>query len=123
LRLEATGTLDEPVIRFSSSPPLNSEDILLMVSAGELPRHSMDNTTADRLAKFAFILGKDLMRKLGAAEPGKERLTFRTGERISARGKVTRHIELRLTDAWSLVGEYDEYDELNAGVKWRVLRR
>jgi translocation and assembly module TamB len=123
LRLEATGTLDEPVIRFSSSPPLNSEDILLMVSAGELPRHSMDHTTADRLAKFAFILGKDLMRKLGAAEPGEERLTFRTGERISARGKVTRHLELRLTDAWSLVGEYDEYDELNAGVKWRVLRR
>lgn len=123
LRLETTGTLDAPVIRFSSSPPLNSEDILLMVSAGELPRHSMDPTTADRLAKFAFILGQDLMRKLGAAEPGEERLTFRTGERISARGKVTRHIELRLTDAWSLVGEYDEYDELNAGVKWRVLRR
>jgi len=123
LLLDASGTLTDPAIRFSSSPPLSSEDILLMVTAGELPRQQMDTTAADRLSKLAILLGRDLMNKLGKPGSGEGQIIYRAGERVSARGKVTRHLEYRLTDTWSLVAEYDEFDELNAGVKWRVLRR
>ncbi|HNU98887.1 MAG: translocation/assembly module TamB domain-containing protein [Verrucomicrobia bacterium] len=123
LILDASGTLTDPVIRFSSSPPLSSEDILLMITVGELPRQQMDATAADRLSKLAILLGKDLMNKLGKPGSGEGQIIYRAGERVSARGKVTRHLEYRLTDTWSLVAEYDEFDELSAGVKWRVLRR
>jgi len=123
LRLEASGSVLDPVVRFSSSPPLSSEEVLLMITAGELPRNQRNTTTANRLSKLAFLFGKDLVNKLGAGGDGEGHLTYRTGERVSARGKVTRRLEYRLNDSWSLVGEYDEFDELNAGVKWRVLRR
>jgi len=48
---------------------------------------------------------------------------MRSGEGISAGGRVTHQLEYRLTEVWSIVGEYDEFDDLNAGIKWRIIRR
>jgi len=123
LQMEVGGNLAEPTVQLSSSPPLTSEEILLMVTAGELPRHQLQYTATERLTKLASILGMDLLRKFGAQDAGEERLLLRTGEGISTGGRVTHRLEYRLTDVWSLVGEYDEFDALNAGVKWRILRR
>ena len=43
-----------------------------------------------------------------------------TGEKISRQGRETYDIEYQLSDRWMLTGEYNEFDEYNAGVKWRV---
>ena len=123
LRMEVSGTLKEPSLLFTSTPSLTSEEILLMITAGELPRNEMQYGTRDRLAKLATILGKDILNKLGAQDASEERLTMRSGEGISAGGRVTHQLEYRLTDSWSMVAEYDEFDDLNAGVKWRIIRR
>jgi hypothetical protein len=32
-------------------------------------------------------------------------------------------VEYKLTDRWSLVGEYDRFNALNAGVKWKIYSR
>lgn len=123
LRMEVSGTMNEPAIQFSSVPSLSSEEIVMMITAGELPRHELTTTTKDRVAKLATLIGKDILSKLGSQDAGEERLIFRSGEGISTGGRVTYYLEYRLTDRWGLVGEYDEYDAINAGVKWRLIQR
>jgi translocation and assembly module TamB len=123
VRVEVGGNADVPVVQFSSSPPLSSEAILMMMTAGELPRHQLNYSTTQRMTRLATILGRDVMNKLGGQDAGEARLSVRSGEGISTGGRVTQSVEYRLSERFSLVGEYDEYDALNAGVKWRILRR
>jgi translocation and assembly module TamB len=123
LRMDVSGSLNQPSIQFSSVPSLTSEEIVMMITAGELPRSELTTTTQDRVAKLASLIGKDILNKLGSQDAGEERLILRTGEGISTGGRVTYYLEYRLTDSWGLVGEYDEYDAINAGVKWRIIQR
>ena len=123
ITMNASGSLSDPVITFSSSPPLTSKEILLLISAGKMPARTDDLSTSDRMGKLAVFLGKDLINKFGTGEPTEDRWVVRSGERTSTAGKPTYYIEYLVTDDWSLVGEYDEYDAVNAGVKWRLLGR
>ena len=58
----------------------------------------------------------DLMR-------ARHRLTIRSGEDISQEGKTTYYLEYKLADDWSVIGEYDRFNALNAGLKWRIFSR
>jgi translocation and assembly module TamB len=69
-------------VTLSSTPPLTSEQILLMLTAGELPQTDscvLERARAGRLATFA---GKDLISRFVGNE-AEERLIIRTGESIS----------------------------------------
>ena len=43
--------------------------------------------------------------------------------RIAPEGKQTYSVEYKLTDDWSLVGEYDRFGAVNAGVQWKIFSR
>jgi translocation and assembly module TamB len=123
VRMEMSGPADDPVIQFSSTPPLSSEQLVLMLTAGELPRGGYNLTPQQRAETMALFLGKDMLAKLGFGDTSKERLTFSSGQEISEEGKPTYTLEYKLTDRWSLVGEYDRFNAFNAGVKWKVYSR
>ena len=123
ITMNASGSLNEPEITFSSSPPLTSKEILLLISAGSMPSETGDMSASDRMGKLAVFLGKDLINKFGTGEPTEDRWIIRSGESTSSAGKSTYMIEYLLGDRWSIIGEYDEYDALNTGVKWKVLGR
>jgi translocation and assembly module TamB len=57
---------------------------------------------------------------MGFGDQSQERLTISSGEQISEQGRPTYNVEYKVTDRWSLVGEYDRFGDLNAGLKWRV---
>jgi len=120
LRMEVSGTVEKPRLTFSSTPPLESEQVLLMVMAGETPQNEMTYTSRDRAARLGAYLGQSLLKQLGGNPEATERLSVTVGERISRQGRETYGVEYELTPRWSLVGEYDEFDEYNVGVKWRV---
>lgn len=120
LRMEATGTADAPVIVFSSSPALEAKQVLLMVMAGELPNDEITYGGAQRAARLGTYLGQSLITSFGGDPSDAGRLTIMTGERVSSLGRETYEAEYRLTDRFTLVGEYDEYDAYNTGVKWSV---
>ena len=69
---------------------------------------------------MALFLGRDLLSKLGLGDQSQERLTIRSAEEISEQGKPTYHVEYKMTDTWSIVGEYDRFGDFNAGFKWRL---
>jgi translocation and assembly module TamB len=120
ITMQVSGTAASPVIQFSSNPPLSSEQILLLLTAGELPQGTFSLTPQQRAQTLAMFLGRDLFAKLGFGESAEQRLTIHSGEEITQTGKPTYTIEFKLTDTLSLVGEYDRFGDYNAGVKWRI---
>lgn len=119
LRMEITGPASAPVLTFSSSPPLDHGQILLMVMAGEAPKSEVTITEQQRATQLGRFLGQSLLASFGDSE-GADRLSISTGEKVSRQGRETYDIEYRLNNRWSITGAFDEFDEYNAGVKWRV---
>jgi translocation and assembly module TamB len=120
LRLEMTGQLPEPNVVLTSTPAMESSDLLLMVMAGQPPPGDTlaSTSTAPRLAMLGAYLGRGLFQDLGFG--GEDRLEISAGERISRDGRETYEFEYKLGGRWSLQGEYDEFDSYNAGLKWRA---
>lgn len=123
VRMEAEGPADEPVIEFSSVPSLTSEQIVLMLTTGQIPRDDFGFSSEDRAGRLAFFLGKSLWSKLNPGRPAEERLTVRSGEDVTEQGRQTYEVEYKINDRWSLVGEYNRFGDLNANVKWRVFSK
>jgi translocation and assembly module TamB len=120
IHMEVTGSVDAPVIQFTSNPSLSSEQILLMLTAGQMPQGTFTLTPQQRAQTMALFLGGDLLSKLGLRDQTQERFIIRSGEEITELGRPTYHVEYKLSDRWYLVGEYDRFGDFNAGFKWRI---
>ena len=123
LRMELTGTATEPVLAFSSNPPLEAKQVLMMVTAGETPRDEVTYSGTQRVTRLGTYLGQSLINNFGGDAADADRLSISSGERVSRQGRETYDIEYRLSDRFTLVGEYDEFDDYNAGVRWKILPR
>jgi translocation and assembly module TamB len=123
LRLEVKGPADGANVTFSSTPPLASDAILLMLTAGEIPQSDFAFSNSARAGRLGTFLGTDLLNRYLGTDPARERLTFRSGESISEEGRLTYSVEYRLTDRWSIIGEYDEFNDFNANLKWKIFAR
>jgi translocation and assembly module TamB len=120
LAMEITGTAETPSIVFTSSPALDSDQLLMMVMTGAAPANGIAYSSTQRFARFGTYLGQSLLGSLGGDATSADRLTITSGESISQQGRETYDVEYKLADRWKLVGEYDEFDDYNAGLKWRL---
>ncbi|WP_438480616.1 translocation/assembly module TamB domain-containing protein [Oleiharenicola lentus] len=121
IRLEVSGSPEAPALVFTSNPPMEASEVLLMVMAGQIPADENAGTTATggvRLGQIGAYLGQGIYRGLGGS--GENRLEIVSGEQISRQGRETYEVAYKLGEKWTLVGEYDEFDTYNAGLKWRV---
>jgi translocation and assembly module TamB len=119
LRMEISGPAAKPVLAFSSTPPLEHGQILLMVMAGEAPKEEVTFTDQQRAARLGTYLGQSLLASFGDSDNA-DRLTITSGEKVSRQGRETYNVEYRLNKRWSVTGEYDEFDDYNVGAKWRA---
>jgi translocation and assembly module TamB len=123
VKLEMSGPADEPRLTFTSTPPLSSEQIVLMLTAGDLPQAEITFSNQERATRLAMFLGKDFLSRLVGDEAAAERLMIRSGENVSDEGKLTYYLEYRLTEKWWVTGEYDRFNALNAGLKWKIFSK
>lgn len=123
VRMELSGTASNPSLVFTSSPPLESEQVLLMVMAGEAPGGEIAYSGNQRAVRLGTYLGQSLINRLGGDPARAERFSLTTGERISRQGRETYGFSYELDSRWSLVGEYDEFDDYNVGIKRRIFAR
>jgi translocation and assembly module TamB len=124
VKMEATGPVDQPVVQFSSIPGLSSEEIVLMLTAGQVPRGvGASATTQQRAQGLALFVGKNLLSDFGLGGGSQERLSIRSGEEISESGRPTYDIEYKLSDRWSVIGEYDRFDQYNLNLKYKAYSR
>ena len=120
LKLSVRGPVVQPVMSFSSTPAASSEEILSLVTAGHLPKGGTPISPRQRAGVVAGFFARDLLRQASAEEDTLDRLSVRTGEEISETGQPTQTIEYRLDDRWSVFGEYDRFNQFNAGLKLRL---
>ena len=123
VRLEVKGPADGANILLSSTPPLAAEQILLMLTAGEVPQSDYAFSNSARAGRLGTFLGTDLLNRYLGTDPAKERLIFRSGESISGEGRLTYSVEYLLTDRWSIIGAYDEFNAFNVDLKWKAFTR
>ncbi len=122
LRMDINGTLDNPRLAFASSPALTSEQILLFVMAGETPNNDFDYSNQQRALSFGAYLGQGIFNEIFGVSSDEERLTLSSGEKLTRQGRETYNVEYKLADRWTAVGEYDEFDAYNLGLKWLAYR-
>ncbi len=123
IKMELNGFADAPTVQFSSNPGLTSEQILLMITAGQLPKDEIVFSTQQKAGQLAFFLGKNLFSKFGSGGATEDKLEITSGQDVSTQGRQTYQIEYKLNDEWSLVGEYDRFGAVNAGVKWKFFEK
>jgi translocation and assembly module TamB len=120
LAMEVSGKASAPNITFTSSPPLDSDQVLVMVMTGAAPTDAVNTSLTHRAVQIGAFFGQSMLGSL-TGDPGRpDRLTIESGEKISRQGRETYSIEYELGNRWTLTGEYDEFDEYNAGFKWRL---
>jgi translocation and assembly module TamB len=123
INMQVSGSAEAPILQFTSNPPLNYEQVLLLVTAGELPREERILTTQQRAQTVAMFLGRDLLSRLGYGDQAEQRLLIQSGEQLTQEGTPTYRIEYKLSDRWSVTGEYDRFNDYNMGLKWRVYQK
>lgn len=123
VRLEVNGPADGANVILSATPPLTAEQILLMLTAGEVPQSDFSFSGSARAGRLGTFVGTDLLGRYLGTDPADERLIFRTGESISGEGRLTYSVEYRLTDRWSIMGAYDEFNAFNTDLKWKAFTR
>lgn len=113
------GTLSNPEIDFKSDPALADEEVILLLTAGVVPQEDGANPQALNTSKLAMYLGRGYIGDIfGSSGPGK--LRIRSGEEITQAGRETFQIEYDLSNTWSVLGEYDKYDDYNLDLRWRL---
>lgn len=121
--LDLGGTLDNPQVRFESVPPMSTREVLQMLTAGNLPNSEYTYSASAKAQNVGAYLASDLISSLTGDPSEESRLTLRSGQRVTTNGRLTYGVEYRLSDRWSLVGEYDRWSQFNAGVRWRVVEK
>lgn len=128
--LTISGRLDNPVVVFSSSPPLPADQLMLLVTTGKDPEAEGVESDQAALITVAKYFGIDLLTKLfgsddiDATESILDRFEFDVGRNVSRSGNETWEVRFRLTrelasdeDTLYLTGERDEFDHYNAGLR------
>ncbi|MCB9904077.1 MAG: translocation/assembly module TamB domain-containing protein [Planctomycetes bacterium] len=124
------GPFDATEVTLSSDPPLNATELLNLVLTGRVPG---DETTraGDVAQQLATYLAKDFLSWWIAPEPGDkssdslmDRIEIITGEDVSKTGANTMEGRFRVADdvtrkddAIYLIGQRDEYDFYNFGIR------
>jgi hypothetical protein len=124
-----TGRIDALERELTSTPPLRSEDISVLLLTGRAPREVLSNDASVDAAQTVIVfLGKDLLSGwFGDAGALTERFEWRAGSDATRTGGSTAQVSVRLSgpatgpgSAMYLRGENDIYDRINYGVRWVV---
>lgn len=87
LQMNVSGTASNPGLTFSSTPPLSSAQILLLVTAGQPPSGEVNRSASNRLGTLGLYLGSGLWDDGGNEASVFSRLSIESGQRVSERGK------------------------------------
>lgn len=135
IRADITGPYDEPELLLTSTPPLNQEDLFLLVLTGRLPEDPDRNDALSTANTVAVYLARDTLARWfeddGPLDEDTilERLEFIVGQDVSKNGIETFDVGYRLTrragkprdkkDARHvyLATQRDKYEDYNFGLR------
>jgi hypothetical protein len=132
--MHITGTLEAPVVDLSSIPPLEHEDLLMLVLTGRVPREDQKTPSGTQAAQqVAAYFANDVIGSWFRSEevnpdPYDTAFEVETGRELSQSGQEATSARVRVWkgvfskgSSLYLTGERDVYDRYNYGL--RVLFR
>jgi translocation and assembly module TamB len=118
IRMNITGPVNDPKIEFTSTPGLPSEQILVMLTTGELPATATTLSLQQRTLRVGAFVGKSFLSRFGLGG-GDQRLILQSGRDLSQQNTETYSVEYKVSPDWSVIGDYNKFGGLNVGLKWR----
>jgi len=131
INLLTSGSLNDPVITLSSSPPLPNEDLMLLLLTGQPPKvDASAGTQGTASVNVMLYLGSDFLNRWLDDESGSsvetiyDRFDLDLGRNVTNSGDQTVESSFRLSEevtgkgrAYYLTGEKDRYDAYNYGLR------
>lgn len=121
LRMHLTGTINDPNVQFDSSPSLDQAEVLMLLSTGQVP-NAPERSAMSRLSGLGMFLGNSVLINLGLVDPLDDRFELLIGEDVTEKDQDTITVRYRLTDDWSVIGNYDRFDAYNLDLQWTIYR-
>lgn len=129
--IQLTGSVEEPEVLLSSTPPLPNDELLLLVLTGQAPTSTADGLADKRAAEsVALYLARDfLVRWMGKGSKQSDsswldRFALVRGQDVSENGVETTEASFRLekgllhnSDVLYLVAEQDTFEDYNFGLR------
>lgn len=132
--MHISGTIEAPIVDLSSIPPLEHEDLLMLVLTGRVPREDQKSPTGTRAAQqVAAYFANDVVGSWFRGDevnpdPYDTAFEVETGKELSQSGQEATAARVRVwkgvfsrSSSLYLTGERDVYDRYNYGL--RVLFR
>lgn len=113
--MNVSGSADDPQIQFSSTPTLTNAQIIRLLATGSLQ--------GGGAGALGLYLGQALLGPGNGEETLADRLSVEIGREVTENGRSTVDVTYRLTDRWSVEGEYDRFDAYNLNLVRILLER
>jgi len=119
------GPYDRPEVTLSSLPPLPTQDLVLLLSTGQLPSTLVSRGTYGQARVVGEYLATEAWQNLfgnDSTESGPslfDRVTVETGREVSRNGIESISVEYELLPDFGLRAERDRYEDFNLGIVLR----
>lgn len=123
--MNVRGPYDRAEVVLSSVPPLPAQDLVLLLSTGQLPSTLASSGSAGQARVVGGYLATEALQSAFGSDstergPGwLDRVTIETGREVSRNGIESIVVEYELMGPLSLRAERDQYEDFNLGVVLR----
>lgn len=119
--LTITGRYDRAQVQLSSVPPLPPQDLIVLLTTGQLPSTLADRGTEGQARFVGGYLAKEIFDRtfgnstLESGGTAFDRLTIEAGREVSRNGIESVRIEYELLPTFAVQVERDAYEDYNLG--------
>lgn len=123
--LTITGRYDRAQVQLSSVPPLPPQDLIVLLTTGQLPSTLADRGTEGQARFVGGYLAKEIFDRtfgnstLESGGTAFDRLSIEAGREVSRNGIESVRIEYELLPTLAVQVERDAYEDYNLGVVLR----
>jgi hypothetical protein len=123
--MAVTGRYDAPQVTLSSVPPLPPQDLIVLLTTGQLPSALVESGAAGQARFVGGYLAKEVLETWFGSESTErgesllDRLTIETGREVSQNGTESILVEYELWPTISVQVERDAYEDYNLGLVLR----
>ena len=124
VRLLVTGLLSDPRVTVSTSPPLPTNQALLLATTGIPPSETENTQQAALSVAIPFLINQIREAVFGLQDPDSgpsswDRFQMVLGEERSENGLTSARIEFFVGRRFYLYAERDGFENYNGGILWR----
>lgn len=124
--LTVQGTIDNPEVLLTSSPPVPPQELVVLLTTGALPSTLREMGTQGQATLIGSYLAEEIFETYFGSDSTEEsggladRFHIESGREVSSEGVESLLFEFDLNKHFALQAERDVYEDYNMGVVYRI---